>query len=153
MKRLIFPAIAAIAIVLTLSGCKKKKDGGFVFYPSYTSDFYGTVWSGTMNGSETDGDVTTNYTQTLRIEFYKGDTFTIDLNNEVTRVKTVPIQFTGTYWFEKEDRKIHFYVTSISPEVYDYPVDFTGMYSYFTHTLSFGNTCDMFGPIDLTLQN
>ena len=53
MKRLIFPAIAAIAIVLTLSGCKKKKDGGFVFSPSYTSDFYGTVWSGTMNGSET----------------------------------------------------------------------------------------------------
>ena len=150
MKQLKFLALAALA--LTLAGCKKKTDGGFVFYPSSSADFYGTVWSGTANGSETDGDVTTKYTQTLRIEFFKGDTFTIDLNNE-TKVKTVPIQFTGTYWFEKEDKKMHFYVTSISPEVFNYPVDFTGMYSYFTHTLSFGNTCDMFGPIDLSLQN
>ena len=152
MKQLILPAIAAIAIVLTIAGCKKKNNFENAFYPSHNEDFYGTVWSGTANGSETDGDVTTNYTQTLRIEFFKGDTFTIDLNNE-TRVKTVPIQFTGTFWFEKDDKKMHFYVTSISPEVFNYPVDFTGMYSYFTHTLSFGNTCDMFGPIDLTLQN
>ena len=52
MKKTIFPALAAIVIVLTLAGCKKKTDGGFVFYPSSSADFYGTVWSGTANGSE-----------------------------------------------------------------------------------------------------
>lgn len=132
MKRLIFPAIAAITIVLTLSGCKKDKSNSF--NPKSEDDFIGTVWNGTATLTRTETNAETGLPEeypyadlNIKVTFKAGKAWEADSKASAPKVMDYSFydsRMSGTFTFDAENKKLELSVEKVEAN-FSAPTPFT----------------------------
>ena len=121
MKQLKFLALAALALTLALTGCKKDKTKSF--NPKNEDDFIGTVWNGSATLTTTepapdDGDpvVVPYAVLNIKVNFKAGKAWEADSKGVAPKgldYSSYDSHLSGTFTFDAESKKLQLIVQEI----------------------------------------